>query len=1600
MLTRWGPGKWAKRTARSVFFIVMLPFIVALAFQIPAVQDWTIRKITDLLSKQLETEVTVEKARLDVFDGFVMDNFNIQGNHGDTLLHAKHLGVSLWKSLFSLFQNKLSLKEVRLETAILNLVREEGEQDFFYKTLLQRLDTGGEEQVSNKGSSKPLELSLERILVQDLQMIINDQVHREHHNTYISEGQIDIESLDRDNGLIVFNRVDLKNPVIRISKNGQGQHIDEEIKEDSKVLTEAMDTFLIKVKILTVADGTFYYDNNTIPSAGHDNIDYNHLGVEQFQLEMQDFSYRTDFSISARLDELSFIEKNGFEFSKMTSSLVEANNKKIELHDLYLEAGKSVIRDHFRLKYRDLSDLSDFTNKVYMTADFNDSRVSMRELLYFVPALSENPFFMANKDKTFEINGKYSGRINKFYGQDMIVRSGNDFVFKGTLNARNINDPSRALINLKINELSSNIVSLEQIIPGFKPTENFYRLGKIGFAGRFDGYFEDFVAYGKLNSDIGTADLDMHLGVQDGKKKATYSGTLSLNDFQLDKWSGSDKFGLTSVSLEVKDGKSLVLDNASADINGKLNRFEYKGYIYENLILDGKIEANQFRGKMSIEDENIDMDFDGAVVLTGSLPSFDFVAAIRKLNLFALNLYSEPMAVSGDIDVNLRGNDLSTLDGKGSINSLTIESKDTIYHVDSLELASFPVIDGRAISLQSDIADATIRGKVNYQKVPSVVKQILKENYGYHFRQWKINPSDLTDTDFTFDIHVKDSRNLLDLAGLAGVTVSELIAKGKVDSRSDFMQAKVSFDKFAMPDLATSGGLITLDSRKSNGNIDFILDTLWSRGRFLDNVATSARFNGDTIRLRVDLANLADTIRSIDLVTLIAPHSEGYELSFHEKDLDILGNKWTISSGNSLVLGNKFHAISDLELSDGSSRVVLRDINNKGLAFNFENFDVLLLSELISYDKMDFGGKGEFGFFVSDLYGDRDVNISLDVPGFTINDDPFGKLFAQVTKKIDGPFDGAMYVRREEMDIWAEGKYDEKNKLVDARLRSENAPLAIMEYIIPEGISNTKGDGTVDVKVKGPISDIKLDGKVFLENCETTIDYLGTTFLFDKQTMTITENTMSFDRGVVSDPEGNIGYIDGDLFHNLLQDFRMAIRMYSDKFVMLNTNKFDNPLYYGYGRGEVDVFVSGSFSGANFKVNAITGPGTVLSIPVNNTGTDYNESFVSFVDRDAPADESEKDKFELKGVDVDMNLTLTEDATVEIIFNEKLGDIIRGTGNGDLQIAAKRSGEFTVFGQYVIERGKYLFTFFDIGSKAFDIINGGRVLWTGDPINADLDIRAKYEDLRTSLSVFLQEYLATREQGDELVREATRKTDVDLLLHIGGQLYSPRVSFDLEFPSLEAGELRSYVDSKVRALRENESALNAQVAGLLFFRSFLPYNNPLGGQLFTTGNLVQTGSGTLSEFVSSQFSILISSLLNEAIADNAIFSSVDFSIGLNQNTDIYNNVDASLFDIFNPDEIELQINPTFKFLDEKLSAKVGGNYVRNSAFIPQNSIIPDFALEYFITDDRKLKIRFYGRYDFDEVDPERKQKYGLGLSWRHEFGSLSKINNHLENIVN
>ncbi len=150
-----------------------------------------------------------------------------------------------------------------------------------------------------------------------------------------------------------------------------------------------------------------------------------------------------------------------------------------------------------------------------------------------------------------------------------------------------------------------------------------------------------------------------------------------------------------------------------------------------------------------------------------------------------------------------------------------------------------------------------------------------------------------------------------------------------------------------------------------------------------------------------------------------------------------------------------------------------------------------------------------------------------------------------------------------------------------------------------------------------------------------------------------------------------------------------------------------------------------------------------------------------------------------------------------MLIDPKAGDVIKGRGEGELNINLNRKGELKITGDYTIDEGDYLFTLGNILNKRFDVESGGKITFNGDVENAEIDLKASYKNLKTSLSPILGE-------------EYSDRVSVEPQLKLTGNLFNPLVAFDIYLPN---------ADEKTRAFLQNAISTDEEVSRQFLFPS-------------------------------------------------------------------------------------------------------------------------------------------------------------------------------------
>ncbi|MDT8413545.1 MAG: translocation/assembly module TamB domain-containing protein, partial [Vicingaceae bacterium] len=861
---------------------------------------------------------------------------------------------------------------------------------------------------------------------------------------------------------------------------------------------------------------------------------------------------------------------------------------------------------------------------------------------------------------------------------------------------------------------------------------------------------------------------------------------------------------------------------------------------------------------------------------------------------------------------------------------------------------------------------ADFRAVVNnliYNYLPSQNKEIYtpqKVTNNFNFRATILNTDILTKLFFN-DIRFGPNTKVV---GEYNSEDNHLVISGTADS------VKAYGNKFEAINLSGKANNTKLEVNMDVEKIlVFNLDSL-----YMNDFKLSGVLKNDS--LITDITWLNDSLSgrpldaSLNNITYFQP--DKITSSFRNAFIYLEDLQWQLSEENLIEIDSSSIGISNFKFANESQKIVVdgaisNEDTKQQIDVMFDNFDLGLFKSLIPQNVAQiegvFNGIASLKKVNNELLFTSDLNIN----NFKLNDYLIGQ----------GNIKSKWIVEKEALNIDAKF-FNEKmpsiivygnyflNKTIDDNLdfliTLNQTELSILDTYLKSFVSDLNGKATANIIVKGNLKTPKLTGKVNLINTKGTVNYLKTKYEVPSLLINITPDMIAFDNAIFLDERKNKAYGTATLFHKSFKNLSFDLGMRLENFMVLNTNGLDNPDYYGiaFASGMVDINYDEYTSKTGIEANITTSKNTIFNIPLDGNEEIEENNYITFVtimDSSALANMVEEE-VDLSNYTMTFDLKVTDDAEVRLIFDEKIGDIMKSKGNGNLKLEINSAGDFSIFGDYVVKSGDYLFTLQNVINKRFNLLEGGTIKWNGDPLDAQLDISASY---RTRARLY--DLLLSMDTSDIL----KKRVPVDLELHMKNSLLAPDISFDIVLPTADE-DTKNKVKSilYVSSQEENIQELNRQVFSLLILNRFLPPPGTDG----VAGNAGLEKTAT-SELLSNQLSNWLSKISN------------DFDIGFNYRPG----------DEFSPQELEFAIST--QLLNDRLIIDSNFGFAdRQNSSTNQNTnnIIGDVVLEYKISKDGKLRVKAFNKSNqFSLLEINSPYTQGVGISYKEEFDSIGEF---------
>ena len=1196
--------------------------------------------------------------------------------------------------------------------------------------------------------------------------------------------------------------------------------------------------FNINFGKLILNDVAFKYKNYLAKDTSQGKtINFDNVALHNFSGVLEGVDFK-DHLFKANIKNLTFKERSGFYLKNLTAQTTIDTNA-IELKNMLLVTNQSRLSDYYQMRFKNFNDFNDYVNQVRMKANFRNSHLSSRDVAYFAPELKTMKLDV-------DVDGQITGLINNLHAKKLMVKAGKATYVKGDFSLKGLPDLKTTFMDLDIEVAGTNKKDLDEILQGITGNKTsatpviIQKLGNVNFNGTFTGFPNDFIAFGEFKTKLGRVVSDINMKIDD-YNVPSYSGNVKAYDFDIGNIIDEKSLGKISSSLYVQ-GRGTEVKTLKEKIRGKIDYLDFNGYRYSNIKIDGSFDKRLFDGKLSINDRNVKLAFDGTVNLNPKLPVFNFNANIQNANLHNLKLLKDSISISAAFKTNFSGTDLNNIEGNLLVNNITMRNPKGVYAVDSVRVMAEGIGQNRNLSINSDILDASISGEYDLNSIGSYYKAIAKTYIpSLNTQVFKYN-----DQLFTFDLQIKNFEPLAQIIAPGLILAEGASFVGDFDSKTNRASLSGSVKSLNYKGILVDN--IILDESTSARQLQVIVTSdkvQLNDSLYIKDVNISNILRNDSLAFNVKMSN-ANEANQLDLNGLVEftkNTDTTARLSVLPSILKINDEEWRIEDKVRIVLNNGKTEISNFDLTNGQQIITangfISDDQNDVLKLGFENFNLRTINPFTKGFGVKLSGRVNGKTDLFGILSKPKINNDIKVDSLNFNDIYLGTLtdtssYNQDTDQINV---FTKIVSNDTENLKVTGKLDIKANIIDLGIKMQDSKLTILEPFVKELVSNLSGNISSNLTVTGSLDNPEINGRVILDQSRLTVNYLKTTYIITDE-VEVNNSSIALNDFKLNDVEGHEGIANGTVDLKNLNDPTINVTLRAENFMALNTTSKDNSVYFGRAYGTGVFKFNGPTSKMKINIDAKTEKGTVFNLPLNGSEMVSDNDFINFISSDTSKAVKKKTNFD--GLTLTFKLKIDPNTTANIYT--VLGNL-SGKGNADLNLNINSLGDFEMSGDYIIETGSFDFTAQEVINKKFDIRQGGTIRWTGNPTAAQINLKAIYS-VRADLSVLY------RAANRDISSEANQRVDTEVEMGLTGLLLQPTIKLDINFPSQPS------VKERLQTYLSDVNNVNLQAFSLIIRRSFAPGN---GGESF--GNQIgSTVTKTATELVFNQFNNVLSSL--------------------------------------------------------------------------------------------------------------------------------------------
>ena len=1217
------------------------------------------------------------------------------------------------------------------------------------------------------------------------------------------------------------------------------------------------------------------------------------------------------------------------------------------ISNLYLRSALSEIS----LNELQFQNVSNFEERTKINFDIAPSFVTFEEFESLIP--NSNLLRLQNS-LFFEGKGLYDdGQINASKTKIQYL----DSYFEGALYVEEINNKKSDFFFVS-KDTNFNPLELSEFIELNAQWGSYFNsFSSLRWEGLIQREENNFVVESIVDTNQGTLFSDLKYN----EESETFNGLLSSDEFN---------FGIlfkelpqipTSLDLEFT-GQSFELDKLKAQLEGGICTLSVRDKTFEDIEFSGYFSDKLFNGLVYSSQEDFSFDISGSVDFSLPVYNYNINFLLKRFRLFKFGIGNDELSnLNFNLNLNLDGNYFSELEGVLQFNDGRYADRDNYLEFKDLVVNSSRTDDDFRLFefVSDDLVSGVVKSNIEWTYIDEYFNRVKNRILGV------VEPISSVDQNnaLIFNLDLKSKIAALLNPNFKLSENSSL--KGNFNLRDSLTQLSINTPLLTFQNYEIHNLIGDLNNNSEQVGLTFAIDSVKSSLINLRELTFDAFEQQDSIlsTLKFKSSKSNSNVFELNLSQPINSSQETIDIYIKPSQLGLKGKTWKLNSANALDHKLSYNPkeqrlkINQIELAnDDGDRIQINApyiaAIEKQIDLNFKGVQLFKVTPDIRNLELD--GVLDGFMTINQINGQYIPSTSLEIEDLSVNQEVVGDAQMVIAGNRDlSSFEVASWIEGEQktlVNIQGNIEQDEDERYI-YKLNAELDDFGIAPFspLGKQTLHRLRGGLTGEIDVSGSLEKPMLNGLLRLNNGGMAFQYLNTDYRISDQAIIQIENQnfdfINFDfRDRIYDTSANIS---GRISHENFKIWNLDLEVDTnfDRFLILNTDNQPNSLYYGTGFVLGKGYIKGLSTQLNIEFNGASAQGTSLKIPLGDAESESDYSFINFVgDKTMEQMKNEKVLKTYRGLELNFDIEVTDQAEVEIVIDPRSGSSLKGSGEGLLLMEINTDGKFNMYGEFVAVEGFYNYKFGGLIDKRFKLQPGGTLLWDGDPLAAQLQMDAVYS-LNANPSPILE---STSFSG---------RIPTEVLVRLDGELEAPNINFDIAFPNTS-----SVIQSELQYRLQDPTIRERNAFFLLAQGTFV--NDQIGiNQQALTGNLFQTASGLLDQVLGESETFDLGLSYEQGFLDPTADLQIENRIGVTVSTQISDRI----------------------LINGKVGVPVGG--------VSETVIAGDLEIQIILNDEGTLSAKIFNRENEIRQFLAEQQGYtqGVGLSYQVDFDNFKSL---------